>query len=102
MRLPRAGRWAIPVLAFLLVPGVYYGWLLWQIGRDLSDANEAAQRARRAMIAGDDAAIAPAVDDLAKHSTAAANLTGGPTWAVLEALPLVGDDAEAVARSARS
>ena len=89
-------RVALGLGVFLLLVGVYYGWMLWQVSRDLSDAAQAASRAQQAMVSGDDTAVAAAVDDLSEHSHAAADLSGGPTWSVLTKVPAVGDDAAAV------
>lgn len=95
-------RWPLSAaLVVLVAGGLWAGWTVWQVQRDL-----AAARAQALALPGalaDDAGDAGAVfGALRSHADAAAERTSGPTWRVLSALPVLGDDFDATARISRA
>ncbi len=80
----------------------WLGWVAFQVRGDLADARVAAERLRTAVSEGDPEARSAATDDLADAAGSAAERTDGPTWSVLTAAPVVGDDAEGVRALSRS
>jgi hypothetical protein len=83
------------VVALLVLAGLL-AWHAWQANKNLTAAVDDANRLESAVSAGDQAQIDGALADLQKHSTAAADHTGGPTWSLLTLAPGVGDDARGV------
>lgn len=86
----------VAVLAVLCV-----AWTAWSgltVYRELRDARAAAGELESALRDQDGRAAQRALNDLRDASTTAADRSGGPTWAVLSRLPVVGGDADAVRR----
>ena len=80
----------------------WLGWVAFQVRGDLADARAAAERLRTAVSDDDRHARTAATDDLAAAAGSAVERTDGPTWSVLTAAPVVGDDAEGVRALSRS
>lgn len=89
------------VLAVLVAGGLWAGWTVWQVQRDLTAARAQAV-ALPAALTGDAEDATVVVDDLQSHARSAADRTAGPTWRLLSSLPALGDDFDAVARVTRA
>lgn len=85
------------VLGVVLLAAAWAGWTAYRVNQDLSGAVDDVAALRQAIEDGDDAAANSELDRLEKHSGAAAGRTDGPTWALLEHVPVYGDDAHGVA-----
>jgi hypothetical protein len=98
----RRWRWPLATaLAVLVAGGLWAGWTVWQVQRDLTAARAQAA-ALPGALAGDEGDATEVVDALQSHAGAAAERTSGPTWQVLSALPALGDDFYATARVSRA
>lgn len=83
----------------LIVVVALAGWCCWvayQVNKDLNDAVDHAETIRTIIENGDTDAIDAELAELQDASASAAERTSGPTWNVLTALPLIGDDAEGI------
>ncbi len=97
----RRWRWPLTIaLTVLLIAGLWAGWTLWQVRNDLTAARTQAAALPAALAEGDDASAV--VDELQSRAQDAVGRTSGPTWQVLSALPVLGDDFGAVAQVARA
>ncbi|MCW2797035.1 DUF4012 domain-containing protein [Nocardioides sp.] len=76
-----------------ILVGIYLGFRAFQVRGDLVDVRNDAAALSRAISSGDPEGSAAALSLLQSNSAEAADHTGGPAWRVLEALPLIGDDA---------
>lgn len=93
----KALRYALLALALVVLAlAAWSGWVAWQVNKDLSEAVDRTNAIRDAVTEGDSAAVELELAELQSASHAAAEGTSGLTWTVLSALPLIGDDAEAV------
>ena len=95
-------RWPLATaLAVLLAAGLWAGWTVWQVQRDLTAARAEAASLPAAM-SGDSETAADLVQDLQTHARSASLRTSGTTWRALSALPVLGDDFDATARASRA
>lgn len=101
MSFPRIRTGLGIIAGLLLVAGLWVGWQVWQVNRDLSDAVEHAENIQSAVEQRDTDALRSELDALRTASSAATNRTSGATWSFVEALPLFGDDAEGVEVASR-
>lgn len=96
-------RWGMLILAALLVAFVVYaGWQASQVRGHLVAAEQHVEALRLALDEADERAADVAGADLGREAHAAAEGTDGVVWAVLTAIPVVGDDADGVRSLARS
>ncbi|MBA8801858.1 hypothetical protein FB382_000149 [Nocardioides ginsengisegetis] len=79
-----------------VVFGAWCGVRLWQVRSALLDTQAAAARLQSAVQDGDEPAQHAVLDDLTSSADRATTITDGPTWAFLEHLPFLGDDARGV------
>lgn len=84
------------VLGVVVLVGLYAGWLVWQVGKDLTAAADDAQALKAAAQAGDDATTRDALDALRTHSAGAADRVESPVWSLMTKVPFFGDDARGV------
>jgi len=88
---------AAGVLALFVVWAI---WNAWSAAGELKDVQRSALLLRQELEQGDADGAARALDRYQHSAGAARDHTDGPTWWVLEQLPVLGDDAEAVATAA--
>jgi hypothetical protein len=94
----RKARIALSVLlGVILLAAAWAGWTAYRVNQDLNAAVDDVTVLRQAVEDGDDGAADAALSDLQGHSGAAADLTDGVIWSLLEQLPSYGDDAHGVA-----
>lgn len=79
---------------------VWAAWSAWSAADDLDEVKRSALLLRQELEAGDAEAASRALERYQDSADAARDRTDGPTWWVLERLPVLGDDAEAVAVAA--
>jgi len=79
---------------------VWSAWTAWSAANDLQEVERSARLLRQELEEGDAAGADKALERYQDASGAARGRTSGPTWWVLEKVPVVGDDAEAVATAA--
>ncbi|WP_028644636.1 DUF4012 domain-containing protein [Nocardioides sp. URHA0020] len=84
------------IVAAVVLAAAWAGWTAYRVNRDLSAAVGDVTVLRQAIEDGDDEAADAALVELEDHSGSAVGRTDGPTWALLEHLPSVGDDARGV------
>lgn len=87
------------ILLFLLVvvtAGLWTGWQVWNVNRDMRAALTDATALEAALEAGDEQGANAALADLTAHSSSAVERTQTRTWSVLGRLPWFGDDAHGV------
>lgn len=84
-------------VAVVVLAVVWAAWTAWSVSRDLRAAEREATIMRAALVRGDAAGAARALDRFQEATGDAASGSSGPTWAVFEAVPLLGDDAEGIA-----
>jgi hypothetical protein len=98
----RRWRWPLATaLGVLVAGGLWAGWTVWQVQRDLTAARAQAVELPGALAEDGERATA-VVDSLQSHASSAVDRTSGPTWQVLSALPGLGDDFDATARVSRA
>src|SRR4051812_36900175 len=85
------------VLGVVLLGAAWAGWTAYRVNGDLGAAVDDVADLRSAIETGDDAEADEALARLESHSGSAADKTDGFTWALLERLPMYGDDASGVA-----
>ncbi|WP_121258910.1 DUF4012 domain-containing protein [Nocardioides ferulae] len=85
------------VVGVVLVLAGYAAWVAYGVSKELDAVADDGERLKAAVSAGDEATARDALDDLQRHSEAAADSTSGTLWGLLEHLPVFGDDAEGVA-----
>lgn len=93
--------WIVPTVV-LVAAAAYTVWLAWQVQGELRAAEESATELQAAWRSPDPEARESAAADLADQAAAARQHTEGAWWQGLEHLPLVGDDAAAVAAMSHS
>ncbi len=86
--------------AFGILVIAWTGWNAWQAAGDLQDVKRSAMRLQSELEQGDADGAARALESYHAAADSARSRTDGPTWTVLEHLPVLGDDAEAVATAA--
>lgn len=79
---------------------LWTGWTAWSTAGDLTEVERSARLLRQEIEQGDAEGAASALERYQEASGDARDRTGGPTWWVLEKLPVLGDDAEAIAVAA--
>ncbi|WP_322937126.1 DUF4012 domain-containing protein [Nocardioides bizhenqiangii] len=104
---PRAWARDHPVRAVLLgLVGVavlwalWAGWTAWTAAQDLKDVERSALLLRQELEDGDAAGAERALARYQDAASSAHDRTHGPTWWALERLPVLGNDAAAVATAA--
>lgn len=80
---------------------VWTAWTGWRTADDLSEVEHSALLLRQELEQGDPDGAARALQRYRASAESARSRTDGPTWWVVERLPVLGDDAEAVATAAR-
>lgn len=94
-------RWRRVALVLSVAVLGAVGWVAaqaWLVVDDLRSARSVASEVAADLQAGETGGLEPLVERLREHAGDAADRTHSPTWRGLSALPVVGDDAEAVAR----
>lgn len=95
-------RLTAAALAAAVVAFAYAAWIALGVRSDLLDGEAAARDLRAALSdTGSPEAAERAADRFEAHLASADRRTSGWAWAVLERMPLVGDDARAVATVSR-
>jgi hypothetical protein len=79
---------------------MWAGWTAWSTAADLDEVERSARLLRQEIQQGDADGAARALERYQSAAGDSRDRTSGPTWWVLERLPLFGDDAEAVATAA--
>ena len=79
---------------------LWTGWTAFSTAGDLEEVERSALLLRQEIQQGDADGAATALDRYQEASADARDRTSGPTWWALERLPLLGDDAEAIAAAA--
>lgn len=78
----------------------WMAWTAWSAAQDLRDVERSALLLRRELEDGDADGARRALEEYQENASSAAGRTDGPTWWVVERVPVFGDDAEAVATAA--
>lgn len=89
------------VLVVVLLAVIWTGFTLWRASGDLHDVQRSALVLRGKLADGDADGARRALAEYQDAARRAHDRTDGPTFAVFEHLPVVGDDARAVALAAR-
>lgn len=76
-------------------------WVVWATNKDLAQVRDSATIMRAALVRADADGAREAMADYREAAASARDHTSGPTWAVLEAVPVFGDDAEGIATVAK-
>lgn len=100
MRERRSRGIALGAVAVLVVLAGWTAWNAWSAARDLKEVERSALLLRQELEQGDADGARRALEDYQDHTRSAEGRTDGPTWWLLERVPVVGDDAEAVAVAA--
>lgn len=87
-------RYALGVVVLL---GLLVSWRVWQVRGDLLQARDYAEALRAAGDERDLPDARVALRELRRHAGDAADGTSGPSWWLVERLPVIGDDARAIA-----
>jgi len=90
----------VGALAVLILLVGWTAWNAWSAARELKEVERSALLLRQELEQGDADGAQRALADYQEHSSSAESRTDGPTWWLLEKVPLFGDDAEAVAVAA--
>lgn len=90
-------RLVLAALALVLLGAGWLAWRAWHVREDLVAASASATALRTALTDGDQTAADRELATLQQHASAAAEGTDTAIWSVAEHLPVVGDDATAVA-----
>jgi hypothetical protein len=90
----------VGMVAVLVVFVGWAAWNAWSAARELEEVERSALLLRQEIEQGDASGARRALEDYQESSRAAEGRTDGPTWWLLERVPLFGDDAEAVAVAA--
>ncbi|QYJ03946.1 DUF4012 domain-containing protein [Nocardioides panacisoli] len=85
------------VAVLVLLAGAWSLWRVVSVAQDLGEVERSAQIMRAALVRGDTEGAREALDRYQEAAQGAADGTDGPVWHTAEALPVVGDDAAAVA-----
>ncbi len=97
-RLARGRHRGLLILAaVLLVAGAWVGWTLWSTSRALAEVATRAEVMRAALVRGDADGARRAMAEYRDAAETAQARTSGPTWSVLELLPVLGDDLDGIA-----
>jgi len=89
---------SVAVLTGAMLLGVgYVGWSAWRARAALLDARDSAKHLEQALRDEDLGTARTALTDLQQEADAARSRTDGPAWWFLERLPVLGDDADAIA-----
>ncbi|GAB2974339.1 DUF4012 domain-containing protein [Nocardioides montaniterrae] len=88
---------AAAVLTLVVLFGLWTGWRAWTVASALDKVSEQAQIMQMALGRGDVHGARVALAKYQDASHAAASRTHGPTWTVLDHLPIFGDDAHGIA-----
>lgn len=89
-------------LGFASVIGILWVvWVVWATNKDLAQVRDSATIMRAALVRADADGAREAMADYREAAASARDHTSGPTWAVLEVLPVLGDDAAGVATVAQ-
>lgn len=88
---------ATVVFVFLL----WAGWSAWATSHDLKEVERSARLLRQELERGDADGAARALASYQAAAGSARSHSDGPTWWILQRVPGLGDDAEAVATAAR-
>ncbi|GAA4820490.1 DUF4012 domain-containing protein [Nocardioides caeni] len=84
-------------LSLLGLALLWCAWTVWATAQDLREVEEEAQILRAALVRGDVDGARETLGRYREAADSAAGRTSGPTWAVFEHVPVLGDDAEAIA-----
>ncbi len=79
---------------------VWAAWTVWSAADDLRDVERSALLLRQEIERGDAGGAGRALERYQEAAGDARGRTDGPTWWVLERLPVFGDDAEAISTAA--
>lgn len=79
---------------------IWTGWTAYSTADDLNEVERSARLLRQEIQQGDAEGAVQALERYQEASGDARDRTSGPTWWLLERLPLFGDDAEAIATAA--
>jgi len=85
-------RITLGLLAIIVVGVAFTAWQLWRVQRDLTAANDAAERLRSSIDTDDVPTRRAALGDLRTSAAAAHDHSDGAWWGLLTHLPVVGDD----------
>ncbi|WP_220794484.1 DUF4012 domain-containing protein [Nocardioides pelophilus] len=100
MRERRSRGIALGAVAVLILFVGWTAWNAWSAARDLKEVERSALLLRQELEQGDADGARRALEDYQDHTRSAEGRTDGPTWWLLERVPVLGDDAEAVAVAA--
>ncbi|WP_146207259.1 DUF4012 domain-containing protein [Nocardioides silvaticus] len=79
---------------------LWTGWTAWSAAQDLDEVERSARVLRNELQEGDPVDAAEALERYQEAAAGARGHTDGPTWWLIEQLPLYGDDAEAISTAA--
>ncbi len=83
-------------LAVLVVVGLWCGWTAWATSQDLEEVESKARLLRTELINGDADGAARALEAYQDAAASAEARTDGPTWWLVERVPVLGDDAQGI------
>ncbi|TWG93969.1 uncharacterized protein DUF4012 [Nocardioides sp. J9] len=90
-------RWVLAAVGVVVVlAGAWCAYTAWQVQDDLDDAVRHAEAVQTAVEERDPETLRDELDALRDASSAAADRTSGPTWALLTKVPWFGDDAAGI------
>lgn len=95
-RSPARFRTFVGAIVLVVASLLWCGWTVWSTARDLKEVEQQARIMRAALVRGDVEGGRRALEKYREAADSAADHTSGPTWAVFERVPVLGDDAEAV------
>lgn len=84
------------ILGLFLLVGAWCGWTAWATAQDLEEVESRARLLRSELIDGDADGAARALEGYQDAAASAKARTDGPTWWLVERIPVLGDDAQAV------
>lgn len=88
---------AIGAGVLLVLFGIWCGFRAWTVAHDLSSVARESEIMKAALLRGDASGARTALARMQAAAGRADSRTGGPTWAVLEHVPVFGDDARGIA-----